>query len=178
MPISMKNTAENRGWTFKEWVQGKPIGHPSHPMFVHFPIAFYLATLVFDIMTRMEADAALVRAGTYLLVGAAMFTVILVITGLIDYLSMVPRSSKRKIATRHLIANLIAAGLFLTSLVLRWPERTAAQADMVWIVLEAIGFVVVSVAQYFGGVLVYEKGMRVSTAGAREPDERREAARA
>jgi uncharacterized membrane protein len=129
-------------------------------------------------MTRIEPNPGLVLAGTYLLVGAALATVILVITGLIDYLSMVPRSSKRKIGTRHLIANVAAAAFFLTSLALRWPERTAPQADTLWIVLEAIGFVIVSVAQYFGGVLVYEKGMRVSTAGAREPDERPRAASA
>jgi uncharacterized membrane protein len=178
MPISLKNRDQNRPWSLKEWVQGKPIGHPSHPMFVHFPIAFYLATLVFDVMTRIEANPGLVQAGTFLLVGAAVATVILVITGLVDYLSMVPGSSKRKIGTRHLIANLVAAGFFLTSLVLRWPDRTAAQADTLWIVLEAIGFSVISVAQYFGGVLVYEKGMRVSTAAAREPDERPQAARA
>ncbi len=24
-------------WTLKDVVQGKPIGHPSHPLFVHFP---------------------------------------------------------------------------------------------------------------------------------------------
>jgi uncharacterized membrane protein len=178
MPISMRNQAQDRPWTFKEWVQGKPIGHPSHPMFVHFPIAYYLAVLAFDVMSRMEPNRGLILAGTYLLVGAALFTVILVITGLVDYLSMVRGSSKRKIATRHLIANVIAAGFFLTSLALRWSERTSAQADTVWIVLEAVGFAVVSVAQYFGGVLVYEKGMRVSTAGAREPDERPRAARA
>lgn len=172
MPISMRNRDEDRAWTLKEWVQGKPIGHPSHPMFVHFPIAYYLAVLVFDVMTRLDANPGLVQAGTFLLVGAALATLILVITGLVDYLSMVPGSSKRKIGTRHLVANVAAAGFFLTALVLRWGERTAAQADTLWIVLEAIGFGIVSVAQYFGGVLVYEKGMRVSTAAAREPDER------
>src|SRR5918992_49692 len=140
MPINLRNVAAGgRPWTFKEWVQGKPIGHPSHPMFVHFPIAFYLATLVFDVMTRLNPDPALVRAGSYLLVGAALSTVILVITGLVDYLSMVPRSSKRRTETTHMLSNIIAFALFATSLVLRWPNRFQAQAEMVWIVLEVIG---------------------------------------
>jgi hypothetical protein len=44
---------------------------------------------------------------------------------------------------------------------------------MEMIVLGAIGYLVLIVGQYLGGVLVYEKAMRVSTGGAaREPDER------
>ena len=172
MPISMRNKAQDRPWTFKEWVQGKPIGHPSHPMFVHFPIAFYLATLVFDIMSRLEPDAGLVRAGTYLLVGAALSTVILVITGLTDWVGMVRGSSKRRLATQHMLVQVTSFLFFFMTLLIRWPNRSQPQAEMLWIVLEAIGYAIIAVGQYLGGVLVYEKAMRVSTGGAaREPDE-------
>jgi len=172
MPISLKNKEQNRAWTFKEWVQGKPLGHPSHPMFVHFPIAFYVAVLVFDVMTRIQPTPGLVLAGTYLLMGAVLASVILVITGLVDWFDMVPGSSKRRIATRHMLVQFAATVFFQLSLILRFPDRAEPQAEMLWILLEAVGFAVVSVGQYLGGVLVYEKGMRVSTAGAREPDER------
>jgi uncharacterized membrane protein len=173
MPISLRNKEQNRAWTFKEWVQGKPIGHPSHPMFVHYPIAFYLAVLVFDVMTRIEPNPGLILAGTYLLIGAALATVILVITGLTDWFGMVRGSSKRRLATKHLLVQVTSFLFFFTTLVIRYPDRTQPQAEMLWIVLEAIGFAIISVGQYLGGVLVYEKGMRVSTGGAaREPDER------
>ncbi|HZB04639.1 MAG TPA: DUF2231 domain-containing protein [Actinomycetota bacterium] len=175
MPINLRNVdAGGRPWTFKEWVQGKPLGHPSHPLFVHFPIAFYTATLVFDIMTRIEPNPGLVQAGTFLLVGAAAATVILLITGLTDWWGMVRGSSKRRIATRHLLLQVTAFVFFFTTLVLRFPDRTVPEAETLWIVLEAIGYVVLSAGQYFGGVLVYEKAMRVRTGspGAREPDER------
>ena len=174
MPISLsKNPQTGRRWTLREWVQGKPIGHPSHPMFVHFPVAFYLAVLVFDIMTRLNPDPGLVRAGTYLIDGALLSTVILVITGLTDWTGMVPRSSKKRLATQHMVTQLATTAFFVVSLVLRWPDRGAAQADVVWIVLEAIGYAIIMVGQYLGGVLVYERAMRVSTGGiAREPDER------
>ncbi|MDQ4005370.1 MAG: DUF2231 domain-containing protein [Actinomycetota bacterium] len=173
MPISLTNQRENRSWTFKEWVQGKPIGHPSHPMFVHFPIAFYLATLVFDVMTRIEPNAGLVQAGTYLLIGAAAATVILVITGLTDWFGMVRGSSKRRLATQHLLVQFTSAVFFQITLLLRLSNRTQPQAETLWIILEVIGYLIIIVGQYLGGVLVYEKGMRVSTGGAaREPDER------
>jgi uncharacterized membrane protein len=174
MPINLRNVdAGGRPWTFKEWVQGKPIGHPSHPMFVHFPIAFYLAALVFDVMSRIEPNAGLVQAGTYLLVGALLATVILVITGLTDWVGMVRGSRKRQKATQHLLVQVTSAAFFIVTLIIRWPDRDAAQADMLWIVLEAIGYAIIIVGQYLGGVLVYEMAMRVRTGGtAREPDER------
>lgn len=173
MSISLRNKAQNRPWTLKEWVQGKPLGHPSHPLFVHFPIAFYTATLVFDLLTRIEPNAGLIQAGTYLLMGAAAATALLVLTGLVDWWGMVRGSSKRRIATRHLLFQAAAAILFQATLVIRFPDRFQPQAETLWIVLEAIGYVVLIVGQYLGGVLVYEKAMRVSTGGsAREPDER------
>ncbi len=178
MPISLKHrspTGETRPWTLKEWVQGKPIGHPTHPMFIHFPIAFYLGTLVLDVMSRMNPSPGLVRVGTYLLVMAVIGTVPLVITGLIDWAGMVPGSSKRRLATQHMLAQLAANAFFVVTLVIRWPNRSQPQADTLWIALEVIGYLVIIVGQYLGGVLVYERAMRVSLGGkAREPDSRAE----
>lgn len=173
MPISLRNTAQDRPWTLKEWVQGKPIGHPSHPMFVHFPIAFYLAVIVFDVMALIEPNAGLMQANVYLLIGAGLATVILATTGLVDWFGMVKGSSKRRLATLHLLFQVTAAVFFLTTLVLRLGNRGVDQPETVWLVLELIGYAIIIVGQYLGGVLVYERGMRVSTGtAAREPDER------
>jgi uncharacterized membrane protein len=166
MPISLRNRLEDRAWTLKEWVQGRPLGHPSHPLFVHFPIAFYTAVLVFDLMTRIDPNPGLVQASTYLLLGAALATVFLAITGLVDWFTMVKGSSKRRIATWHLSLQVSAAVFFQTSLVLRFGSRTQPEAETTWIVLEVIGYLILVVGQYLGGVLVYEKAMRVSTGGA------------
>lgn len=173
MSISLRNKAQNRPWTLKEWVQGKPLGHPSHPLFVHFPIAFYTAALVFDVMSRIEPNPGLVLAATYLLLGAALATVLLVITGLVDWWGMVRGSSKRRVATQHLLVQFAAAIFFQVTLLLRFADRGQPQAEPLWIALEAIGYLVLIVGQYLGGVLVYEKAMRVNMGGAaREPDER------
>jgi uncharacterized membrane protein len=161
-------TGEERPWHFVEFVQGKPLGHPSHPLFVHFPVALYLAVLVFDVMTRIEPDPALVRAGSYLMIGGIAGTALAAITGLVDWFGMVPGSSKRRLATRHMLFQITAAAFFAVTFLLRWRNRDAAQAETLWITLEAIGYLILSVGQWLGGVLVYEKGMRVSTGGVRE----------
>jgi uncharacterized membrane protein len=171
VPISLRNRDQgNRPWTFKEWVQGKPLGHPSHPMFVHFPIAFYLAVIVFDVLALIEPNAGLMQANIYLLIGAAIATVILATTGLVDWFGMVKGSSKRRLATQHLSVQILAAAIFLSTLLLRLGNRGVGEPETLWLVLEVIGYLVIIVGQYLGGVLVYEKGMRVRT-GAREPDE-------
>ena len=174
MSISLRNREQNRPWTLKEWVQGKPLGHPSHPLFVHYPIAFYTAVLVFDVMTRIEPNPALFLASVYLLIGAALATLLAVVTGLIDWWGMVRGSSKQKIATRHLLFQFTAAVFFQATLVLRFPDRHVADQATIGIIgLGIVGYLVLIVGQYLGGVLVYEKAMRVNTGGAsREPDER------
>ncbi len=163
MPISLRNRREDRAWTLKEWIQGYPIGHPSHPMFVHFPIAFYLAVIVFDVMALIEPNGGLMQANIYLLIGAALATVILVVTGLIDWFGMVKGSSKRRLATQHLLVQVTASLFFLTTLVLRLGNRGVAEPELLWVVLEVIGYAIIATGQYLGGVLVYERGMRVST---------------
>jgi uncharacterized membrane protein len=169
MPVRLRYQAPDgqvRNWNLKEIVQGKPLGHPSHPLFVHFPIAFYSAILVFDILSRITPSPGLVLAGSYLYLGAFLATVLLLITGLVDWFTMVRGSSKRRLATTHMLWQLTASAFFILTFIIRWPDRAVPQADTLWIILEAIGYAILVYGQYLGGVLVYEKAMRVSTGAA------------
>jgi uncharacterized membrane protein len=161
---------DGRRWKLREWIQGHPIRHPTHPMFVHFPVAFYLAVVVFDVMTRITPSSALVRAGTYLLIGAFLGTALAAFTGLVDWLGMIPGSSKRKLATQHMLLQLTAATVFVVMFILRWGSRGQEQAEISWIVLGVIGYMIVGVGQFLGGVLVYDRGMRVRTGGAADQE--------
>ncbi len=53
------------GWSLKDIVQGKPIGHPSHPMFVHFPSALFPTALMLDVISRIHPGITLTRAAFY-----------------------------------------------------------------------------------------------------------------
>ena len=169
MPISLRYQAPDgstRNWKLKEIVAGKPLGHPSHPLFVHFPIGFYSAILAFDILSRITPSPGLVLAGSYLYLGAFAATVLLLITGLTDWFGMVRGSTKRRLATTHMLWQLTASAFFIVTFIIRWADRGIPQADVLWIILEAVGYAILIVGQYLGGVLVYEKAMRVSTGGA------------
>jgi uncharacterized membrane protein len=156
-------SGEERPWKLREIVEGQPLGHPSHPMFVHFPVAFYIGVLAFDLMTRLGDFPHLVQAGTFLIIGAQAASVFAVTTGLVDWWQMAKGSEKRKKATQHMLLQFATAGFFLVALILRLPNRDAAEADIAWIVIEAIGVAFLIVGQYIGGILVYQMAMRVRT---------------
>jgi uncharacterized membrane protein len=172
MPGIKLRAPEGRAWTLKEMIQGKPLGAPSHAMIIHFPVAFYIGAFVFDLLSRFGDFKAAPLAATWLIVGAFIATVGAVTTGLVDYFGMVPGSTKRKWATRHMLFQLAAFAFFVVNLILRYQDRYLQRAKISWIVLGGIGCAFLTVGQWLGGVLVYELGMRVSTA------ERGEAVRA
>jgi len=171
MPGIMLRSPEGRAWTFKELVQGKPLGHPSHAMFIHFPVAFYIGAFAFDVMSRVGHFVSAPLAATWLIMGAFVATVFAATTGLVDYFGMVRGSTKRRWAFRHLLFQIAAFAFFAVNLAIRWSDRALPEAKATWIVLGGIGVVFLTIGQWLGGVLVYELGMRVSTA------ERGEAAR-
>lgn len=160
------SAGEERFWTLKEIVQGKPLGHASHPMFIHFPVAFYIAVLVFDVMSRVGNFPEAPVAATWLIIGAFIGTVFAATTGLVDWWGMVPGSKKKRWATTHMLLQLVAFGFFAINLAVRWPNRYAPQAETLWIVLGAIGVGFLIVGQWMGGILVYRMGMRVGSKSA------------
>jgi uncharacterized membrane protein len=156
-------SGEERPWKLREIVEGQPLGHPSHPMFVHFPVAFYIGALAFDLMTRLFEFPGLVQAATFLIIGAFAGSLFAVPTGLVDWWQMAKGSEKRRKATQHMLLQLTTFGLFVVAFVLRWPDRNEPVAAVSWIVIEAIAVVTLVVGQYLGGILVYQMAMRVRT---------------
>ncbi|HJP65579.1 MAG TPA: DUF2231 domain-containing protein, partial [Actinomycetota bacterium] len=105
MAIQLRNhlpSGEVRNWTLLEIVQGQPLGHPSHALFVHFPVAFYFGVLAFDLMTKLFTFPSLVLAATFLIIGAQIGSVFSVTTGLVDWSQMAKGSAKRHKANQHM----------------------------------------------------------------------------
>jgi uncharacterized membrane protein len=155
---------ERRRWTFKQIVQGYPLGEPSHPLFVHFPVALYTFALVLDVISVLWDFPAAPLAATWAILGAFVGSFFAVITGLTDYLGMARGSRIKRVATRHMLLQFTAAAVFIVNFLIRWGDRTVAEAEPVWIVLDVIGVGIMLTGAYLGGHMVYRLGMRVSTA--------------
>jgi uncharacterized membrane protein len=155
-----------RDWTLKEIAQGKPWAHPTHAMFIHFPTALYPTALAFGLISLLQrsehaADAAALTIGLGILA-----TVPASFTGLLDWSGMVPSSTKRRVATRHMLFQVTALSLACVSLAL-FVVDTGGPAPVLGLLALAAAVGVMVGGNWLGGVLVYRMAMRVG--GSREP---------
>lgn len=149
-------------WSTLDLVQGRPLGHPSHPLFIHFPAGLLPAAFFLDLASQVWPDRALGRVAGFNLGLGLAGAVPAALTGLADYLGMVGGSRKKQVATRHLIAQLTAVGAF--GLSLRWRiRRPGRRTPRPALILAGVGLLALVVGNYFGGQLVYRHGMRVGT---------------
>ena len=165
MGISLKKTlpsGETKFWSLKEIIQGRPIDRPTHPMVVHFPIAFYIGALGLDILSRAGRFPAAPLAASWLILGAFAGTALAATTGLVDRVNMKPGSRIRRVVNQHLCLQLLAGALFILNFALRWPDRHLARSEPLWIVLDALGVLMVMVGADLGGKMVYKMGFRVA----------------
>jgi uncharacterized membrane protein len=130
-------------------------------MVVHFPIAFYVGTLAFDVLSRVGHFASAPLAGSWLILGAFAGTVLAVTTGLVDRSVMRQGTELRTVATRHMLLQFSAAAVFVANLLIRWPDRMHARSATLWIALDAVGVLLVAIGADLGGRMVYKMGFRV-----------------
>ena len=147
----------------KQLLQGKPIGHPLHPILVHLPIGLFLLSFIFDIADLMQVGP------TKLFVQAAFATMALgVLTallaaapGFVDYFDIRRDHPARRIATYHMILNLAAVALYAVNLLLRRSELDLGRLTALPFLMSLVGVLILSFSGYLGGVMVYDDGIGV-----------------
>jgi uncharacterized membrane protein/nitrite reductase/ring-hydroxylating ferredoxin subunit len=133
--------------------------HPIHPMLVAFPIAFFTGALVFDTLSLVLDNQNLWTVGYYSAVAGIIGAVLAAIPGTIDYFNTVPPdSSGKKRATKHALINVTNLVLFIVVVFYRSKDNFN---PTIVIVLEAIGFILLSFAGWLGGTLVYRNQIGV-----------------
>src|SRR5215831_10421425 len=134
--------------------------HPIHAMLVVFLIAFWIASLVADIIYHAGPHNQFWQAvAFYSMAGGIIGALLAAVPGFIDYLSLTDPGMK-KIATTHLALNLIVVVLFIFNLGLRYNASTGT--EMFEIVLSIIAIAVLAASGWLGGRLVYEHRVGVS----------------
>lgn len=158
-------------WTLRDVVQGKPLGHPTHSMFVHFPSALFPVAFVLDIISRFDADLTLVRAAFYNIAFGLGFAALAAVTGLADYLPMLGGGNRRRlqVGTFHMLMQVTAVGLMAGSLTVRAFDYDAMQTPWAALALAGVAAAIIGIGNYLGGLLVYREGMRVQEDGGAPP---------
>ena len=85
--------------------------HAQHPVIVHFPIALFIFSVVFDLLAIWKRNPALVKAAYYNLIGAALTAPIAIATGLTAWQWQLEGSKLKGNLLLHMIFALGASGM-------------------------------------------------------------------
>jgi len=145
-----------------------PYGHPFHPILVTIPIGAWVASLVFDIATKVNSagSAAFVNASYWLIGIGVIGAVLAAVFGLMDLLT-IPRSTKAlRIGLTHMTLNLTVVGIFIGDFFWRHASASgasaAAKVQTGQLVLSAVAIGLLLISGFLGGKLAYRYGVRVA----------------
>lgn len=130
-----------------------------HPILVSFPIAFFIGTLTFDVLGLVYNRDDFHTTALYLNIAGIGFALLAAIPGIVDYIFIVPpKSSAKKRGARHGLINITLVIIFSVALALRQKEEISF---MIIISLEIVGVILLSIAGWLGGTLVFRNQIGV-----------------
>jgi uncharacterized membrane protein len=129
-------------------------GHAQHPVLVHFPIALFIASVVFDILAIWRKQPILATVGYLNLVGAAITVPFAIATGLGAWQWQLEGATLKGNLRLHLVCALTSAILILG---LCWKRsRVQAMGESprpFYFAVVALALVMITLTGHLGGVL-------------------------
>jgi uncharacterized membrane protein len=134
--------------------------HPIHVMLIPIPIGAWIFALVADVVGYAKDDPSWQTAAFYAIGVGIAGALLAAVPGLIDLLALPPGSTRRT-GVVHMTINLLAVAVFVLVLCLRWNEPAHEGSPL----LTLLGVLLIGVAGWLGGELVYRAGVGVSAEG-------------
>lgn len=144
-----------------------PYGHPFHPILVTVPIGAWVASLVFDVVSRTSDEPEVFSEGSYWLIGLGVLGALAAaVFGFLDLLA-IPRGTRAfRTALTHMALNLAVAAAFVVSFVLRSGDvDDGDEVGVGLIALSVAALAVLGASGWLGGKLTYRYGIRVADEG-------------
>jgi uncharacterized membrane protein len=126
-----------------------------HPILVHFPIALFFTSLLFDALGMVRQDKALLVAGFYNLVFALFGALGSLVSGFIAMRRLqFPFEGDTK---SHVILAIATTVLMIIMYAIRVHrhEKMGTVARVVYLIVGMAGVVALAVAGHYGGKMVY-----------------------
>lgn len=137
-------------------------GHPLHPALVALPIGAWIASVVFDIASRLVADPQPLAVGSRWLLGLGVLGALLAAAvGFLDLLAIPGGGTAFRVAIWHMSLNLVATVGFAIGFVIRAGD-TAGPVGWGPLALSLVSFVALGAGGFLGGELVFRFGVRVA----------------
>jgi uncharacterized membrane protein len=129
--------------------------HAQHVVLIHFPIALFIAAVVFDYLAQWTQNNALAAAAYFNLLLAAISTVPVVATGLAAWQWALEGQKLKGILLMHLILGCTSSVLIWIVFWIHWrvrrfPERSLPNYRLP---IEALAVLIVGLTGHLGGFL-------------------------
>jgi uncharacterized membrane protein len=140
-----------------------PYGHPLHPAMVAVPIGAWVASLVFDVASRLVASPQALTEGSRWLIGIGVLgAVAAAMVGLLDLFAIPTGTPAFRTALLHMSINLTVTAAYAAGFLWRGGQEPDGQVGWGPIALSAVALAALGVSGYLGGKLAYRYGVRVA----------------
>jgi uncharacterized membrane protein len=137
-------------------------GHPIHPPLTDATIGAYtFATAAATVQVLGITTHAGGYAWWIALVFGAITSVLTVLTGLADWLTISWGTPLKRTANTHALVNASASVFFVIAIIIGHKHYTHGLVGTGPYILTAIGFLLLTVGGWLGGAITYVHGMRV-----------------
>lgn len=137
-------------------------GHPIHPILIPFPIAFFIAAFVCDLVFLQTTNPGWADATLWLLGAGLIMAALAAVTGLTDVLGE-PQIRAMNAAWWHAGLNVLAVLIELYNWYSRYIDGSAAIVPT-GLILSAIVVGLLVVTGWLGGHMVFRRRVAVSDA--------------
>src|SRR4051794_20680849 len=129
-----------------------PYGHPFHPLLVTVPIGAWVASVVFDVVSRVADDAQAFATGAEWLLGIGIVGALLAAAvGFLDLFAIPTGSRAFRTALLHMSLNLAVVALFAVGFALRRGRSDDADGTPIGLlVLSLVALGVLGAAGWLG----------------------------
>jgi uncharacterized membrane protein len=128
--------------------------HAQHVVLIHFPIALYIAAVVFDFIAERTRRPGVADAAYYNLLFAAVFTLPALATGILAWQFQLEGQKLKGILLLHVVlAGVSSAVIWLVWWVHFRARRRSEVLPKYRLVLEFLGVVLVALTGHLGGFL-------------------------
>ena len=128
--------------------------HAQHVVLIHFPIALFIAAVIFDLIGYWTRRRTLADAARYNLLAAALATIPTVVTGILAWRLQLEGQKLKGILLQHLLLGILSCFLICLVWLLHFRARKEMDEPPTYrFLIESVALVVVMATAHLGGFL-------------------------
>jgi uncharacterized membrane protein len=129
-------------------------GHAQHPVIIHFPIALFIASAIFEILATWRKQPVLASVAYYNLIGAAITLPLAIATGLGAWQWQLEGATLKGNLQLHLICALVSASLIFVLCWMRLRLRAKGRSPrFAYFAIMSLALMAITLTGHLGGIL-------------------------